>query len=232
MYQTNAIESEITVPQGEPEHLLASIGITQGITARESEDYRQLLAGVHDVADHILSLPNYVPHVSAERYPREDLHLPTSQEQEYGHAWAHKFLIRGNPTGRLLRGKNICLKDNIAVAGVPQFFGSDAIPPWTPNMDATVVRRALESGADIVGTTVCENFCNATSSFTSAQGVMHNPYARGYSSGGSTSGASALVGGGVVDIAIGADQGGSIRVPSSFCGCKFYKYLFYSMTDM
>lgn len=210
----------ITVPEKEPEHLLASIGITEGISASESEDYRQLLAGVHDVAEHILRLPDYVPHASAEQYPRENVRYPSEQEQDFGHAWAHRFLIRGNPTGRLLRGRTLCLKDNIAVAGVPQFFGSDAIPPWTPNMDATVLQRALEAGADVVGTTVCENFCNATSSFTSAQGVIHNPYATGYSSGGSTSGGSALVGGNLVDLAIGADQGGSIRVPSSFCGCK------------
>jgi hypothetical protein len=88
------------------------------------------------------------------------------EEQDFGHAWAHKFLICGNSAGQLLRGKTVCLKDNIAVAGVPQFFGTDAIPAWTPDADATVVSRALEAGADIVGTTICENFCNSTSSFT------------------------------------------------------------------
>jgi hypothetical protein len=50
---------------------------------------------------------------------------------------------------------------------------------------------------------------------------VHNPFAEGYSAGGSTSGGAAVVGGGLVDIALGADQGGSIRVPSSFCGCKY-----------
>jgi amidase len=142
-------------------------------------------------------------------------------EQNYGNAWAHKFAIRGNLEGELLKDKTVCLKDNIAVAGVPQFFGTDAIPAWTPSSDATVVTRALNAGANIVGTTICENFCNSTSSFTSAQGTVHNPYGSHYSAGGSTSGGSALVGGGLVDIAIGADQGGSIRVPSSFCGCTY-----------
>jgi hypothetical protein len=67
----------------------------------------------------------------------------------------------------------MCLKDNVAVAGVPQFFGTDAIPAWIPDFDATVVRRVLDAGADIVGTTICENFCNSTSSFT----VRHDPRA-------------------------------------------------------
>ncbi|KAF9691106.1 hypothetical protein EKO04_010638 [Ascochyta lentis] len=211
--------SEDLVGEGDVELLLANIGIDQGIAPDESGEYRQLLAAVHDVAEHILELPDYVVRPDTQRYPREQLYRPAENDQDFGSAWAHKFLIRGNPSGGVLRGKTVCLKDNIAVAGVPQFFGTDAIPAWTPEADATVVKRAYEAGADIVGTTICENFCNSTSSFTSAQGTVHNPYAQGYSAGGSTSGGSALVGGGSVDIALGADQGGSIRVPSSFCGC-------------
>lgn len=207
--------------EGEIELLLGSIGITNGIHTSESREYRQLLAAVHDAAEHLLELPDYVPNVKKDNYPREDLYRPSDNEQQFGNAWAHKFLIRGNPAGDLLRNKTVCIKDNIAVADVPQFFGTDAIAPWVPDADATVVLRVLDAGADIVGTTVCENLCNSTSSFTSAQGTVQNPYAYGYSAGGSTSGGSALVGGGAVDIAIGADQGGSIRVPSSFCGCKF-----------
>ena len=146
--------------------LLANIGITSGISATESGEYRQLLAAAHDVAEHILQLPDYLPHTDTERYPRENIHRPSEAEQDYGNAWAHKFLLRGNTAGRILRGKTVCLKDNVAVAGVPQFFGTDAIPAWIPESDATVVRRALDAGADIVGTTICENFCNSTSSFT------------------------------------------------------------------
>jgi amidase len=211
--------------------LLADIGITDGIPAHESKEYQQLLAAVHDVAEHILDLPDYTIPADQEKFPRQQLRRPFGEEQDLGNAWAHKFLIQGNPDGKLLRGKTVCLKDNIAVAGVPQFFGTDAIPAWTSKSDATVVKRVLDAGADIVGTTVCENFCNSTSSFTSAQGVIHNPYAEGYSAGGSTSGGSAVVGAGLVDIAIGADQGGSIRVPASFCGCMCPSLRYGSPTD-
>ena len=105
------------------------------------------------------------------------------------------------------------------MAGVPQFYGSDAFEPWTPVTDATVVTRVLDAGADIIGTSTCEHFCNSTASFTSAQGTVENPHGTGYSAGGSTSGGAALVAAGVTDIAIGTDQGGSIRVPSALCGC-------------
>lgn len=151
---------------GDAEQYLANIGITEGIEPAESSEYRQLLAAVHHVAEHILDLPDYLSHTDMEKYPREQVHRPVDNEQDFGHAWAHKFLIRGNPEGEMLKGKTVCLKDNIAVAGVPQFFGTNAIPPWTPDSDATVVSRVLNAGADIVGTTVCENFCNSTSSFT------------------------------------------------------------------
>jgi hypothetical protein len=154
------------VAAGDAELLLANIGITEGISPTESGEYRQLLAAVHDVAEHILQLPDYISRTDFERYPREQVHRATDDQQDFGHAWAHKFLIRGNPGGQLLKGKTVCLKDNIAVAGVPQFFGTDAIPPWTPESDATVVTRALDAGANVVGTTICENFCNSTSSFT------------------------------------------------------------------
>ncbi|KAH7084691.1 amidase signature domain-containing protein [Paraphoma chrysanthemicola] len=211
--------SEHLASAGDAELTLASIGITDGISPADSDNYRQLLGAVHDVAEHILRLPDYIARTDIDKYPRERIQRPSKDEQDFGHAWAHKFHVAGNPDGNLLRGKSLCLKDNVAVAGVPQFFGTDAIPAWTPSSDATVVKRALDAGADIVGTTICENFCNSTSSFTSAQGTVHNPYAEGYSAGGSTSGGAAVVGGGLVDLAIGADQGGSIRVPSSFCGC-------------
>jgi amidase len=182
---------------------LKSIGITNGIPANESADYHQLLAAVHDVVEHIIQLPDYVPPASKGKYPRERLHRPSNEEQDFGHSWAHKFLIRGDSTGTKLRGKTVCLKDNVSVTGVPQCFRTDAIPAWTPESDATVVSRVLDAGADVVGTIICENFCNSTSSFTSAQGTVHNPYAEGYSAGGSTSGGSAVVGGGLVDFAIG-----------------------------
>jgi amidase len=201
-----------------PKQLLETIGITHGLRNGECEEYSQLLAGLDECAQHIASLPDYEPQPRT-RYPRKNIHRPAAEESVLGHAWAHKFHIRGNHQGRSLKGKTVCVKDCIAVADVPQFFGTDAVGPWTPRVDATVVTRALDAGADIVGTATCENFCNSTSSFTSAQGVVDNPYAEGYSAGGSTSGGAALVGGGYVDVAIGADQGGSVRVPAAFCGC-------------
>ncbi|KAJ1331029.1 amidase [Microdochium nivale] len=223
------------VKKGDAEKLLAEIGC--GIPPGDSDDYHVLLAAVHDCAEQLEAMPDYQPAPDRKRYPREDVRrLDAPGEQEFGAAWAHRFLIRGATTAAAaaksspgsdlpppLAGKKVCVKDCIAVADVPQFFGSDAFPAWTPSTDAVVVTRVLDAGADVHGTCVCEAFCNSTSSFTSAQGTVENSHAAGYSAGGSTSGGGALVGGGVMDIAIGTDQGGSIRVPSSLCGCVGFK---------
>src|SRR5262249_49194532 len=70
----------------------------------------------------------------------------------------------------------------------------------------------------IAGKAHCEYFCFSGGSHTSAHGPVVNPRKPNYSAGGSSSGSAALLAAGEVDLAIGGDQGGSIRMPSSFCG--------------
>ncbi|KAF9891205.1 hypothetical protein FE257_004769 [Aspergillus nanangensis] len=212
-----SISPDNPVKKEDVNELLKRIGVS--VREEEEDDFHTLLAAVHDCAESVSKLPDYQPIPDLEKYPRQNLRRPSPDEQVFGHAWAHRFLIRGNPEGGLLAGKSISLKDCIAVAGVPQLHGSDVIPSWTPSTDATVVTRLLDAGADIVGTSTCENLCSSTSSYTSAQGIIENPFAPGYSAGGSTSGGAALVAGELVDITIGGDQGGSVRVPAALCGC-------------
>src|SRR5439155_1662480 len=79
--------------------------------------------------------------------------------------------------------------------------------------DATIVTRILDAGGEIAGKSVCESLCLSCSSHTADTGPTHNPHKRGYSAGGSSSGSAALLAAGAVDLAIGGDQGGSIRMP-------------------
>ncbi|KAK5789343.1 hypothetical protein VI817_008467 [Penicillium citrinum] len=202
---------------GDAEALIEPLGLT--IDPNESSDFHTLLAAVHDCAEGVNALPDYQPVPNKTKYPRENVRRCTAEEQVFGQAWSHKFLIRGNPEGGVLAGKSVSVKDVVAVADVPQLLGSDVTPAWTPSTDATVVTRLLDAGASIHGTSTCEHYCHSTSSYTSAQGTIENPHAPGYSAGGSTSGGAALVSGGLVDITIGGDQGGSIRVPAALCGC-------------
>jgi amidase len=139
-------------------------------------------------------------------------------------AWAYRFnLSHKSPPSTLLKDKTLCIKDNICVAGVPCLVGTETFTGWVPKMDATVVTRILEAGGIIKGKAVCENLSTSAASFTAATGPVDNPYAKGYSAGGSSSGTANLVAKGEVDLGIGADQGGSIRIPASLCGLFGFK---------
>lgn len=109
------------------------------------------------------------------------------------------------------------------MADVPCLLGTDTFTGWVPKTDATVVTRILASGGIITGKAVCENLSRGAVSGTSASGPVDNPYAKGYSAGGSSSGTAALVASGAVDLGIGCDQGGSIRIPASLCGLYGFK---------
>ena len=106
----------------------------------------------------------------------------------------------------------------MCIAGVPMMNGASTLEGYVPDVDATIVTRILDAGGTILGKAVCEYFCFSGGSHTSASGPVHNPHRHGCSAGGSSSGSAALVAAGEVDMAIGGDQGGSIRIPSSFCG--------------
>lgn len=164
------------------------------------------------------SSADYVPPVNEDRFPREAIHFPEPAQNSHG-AWAWKCtVVDKHKNDGKLSGKTFALKDNVTLKGVPMLLGTNFIRDFTPDCDATVATRLLEAGGTILGKAVCENMCHSATSHSSATGVVENPCAKGYSAGGSSSGAGVLVALGEVDGAIGADQGGSIRVPAANCG--------------
>jgi amidase len=150
------------------------------------------------------------------KYARTPGSRPSDEENPHG-AWYVRTTIEGAPEGKL-KGKTVAIKDNVCIAGVPMMNGASTLEGYVPDVDATIVTRILDAGGTIVGKAVCEYFCFSGGSHTSASGPVHNPHKHGHSAGGSSSGSAALVAAGEVDMAIGGDQGGSIRIPSSFCG--------------
>ena len=163
--------------------------------------------------DALDAMPDNLPEVA---YPRTSGYRPPAEENPYN-AWYVKTDIKGAPRGPLA-GRTIALKDNICLAGVPMMNGASTLKGYVPDVDATVVTRLLDAGAVIKGKAHCEYFCFSGGSHTNATGPVQNPRKLGHTTGGSSSGSGALVAAGEVDIAIGGDQGGSIRMPASFCG--------------
>src|SRR5271169_6826971 len=159
------------------------------------------------------AMPDEVP---AVKYPRGAGYRPQGDENRYG-AWYVKTAIKGAPDGKLA-SRRIALKDNVCLAGVPMMIGADILEGYVPDVDATIVERILDAGGEVAGKAVCEYYCVSGGSHTSSTGPVQNPRKAGYTTGGSSSGSAALVAAGDVDMAIGGDQAGSIRIPASFCG--------------
>jgi amidase len=194
---------------------LHSVAADLGMTMSDADiaSYLAILQPNFAAYDVVDAMPDYLPTV---KYPRTPGYKPEGDENKYN-AWYIKTIIKGAPAGKLA-GKTIVLKDNVCLAGVPMMNGASTLEGYTPDIDATIVTRILDAGGTIVGKAHCEYFCFSGGSHTNAVGPVHNPHKVGYSAGGSSSGSAALLVAREVDMAIGGDQGGSIRMPSAYCG--------------
>src|SRR5580698_761473 len=183
------------------------------LTDEDVTSFRGLMQGSVDAYNAVAAMPDEVPIV---KYPRTPGYRPGPEENPRN-AWYRKATVKGAARGKL-KGKVVALKDNIMLAGVPMMNGSSTLEGYVPDFDATIVTRMLDAGAEIAGKVHCESFCISGGSHTNSTGPVHNPHKMGYSAGGSSSGSAVVVALGEVDMAIGGDQGGSIRMPSSFSG--------------
>lgn len=125
-------------------------------------------------------------------------------------------------SGRLA-GMRVVIKDNVAIAGIPMTCGSRVLQGFVPTVDATVVTRMLDAGAEIVGVANMEDMAFSGGSETSYYGPIDNPCDRSRVAGGSSGGSAASLAYPWVDIAIGGDQGGSVRIPAAWCGVIGHK---------
>ncbi|HWD02871.1 MAG TPA: amidase [Amycolatopsis sp.] len=187
------------------------------LSTAELEEYRSAVAGTLTASENVEKLYER----SAPPTPERASRTPDAAQNRWG-AWYVTTSISESRQGPL-SGRTVAVKDNVAVAGVPMMNGSRTVEGFVPRRDATVVRRLLDAGATIAGKSVCEDLCFSGASFTSQPGPVRNPWDDTRNAGGSSSGSAALVAVGEVDLALGGDQGGSIRIPSSFCGIVGHK---------
>jgi len=196
---------------GEIESIARELGMH--FDAADTAFFQKLLAPFAATPSLLDAMPDDLPPV---RYPRTPGRRPPPEENPLG-AWYVKTRIEGAAKGPLA-GRTVALKDNVLVAGVPMMNGTTLLEGYVPPVDATVATRILDAGGTIAGKAVCESWCFSGGSHTSDTGPVRNPRDPSRTAGGSSSGSAALVAAGEVDMAIGCDQGGSIRVPASFCG--------------
>jgi len=129
---------------------------------------------------------------------------------------------KGNDLG-VLHGVPVGIKDLQKTKGVRTTFGSLAYKEHIPEEDSIVVRRLRASGAIILGKTNTSEFgISATTENGLVKGCT-NPWDAKMTAGGSSGGSAAGVAAGLCPLAQGSDGGGSIRIPSSFCGVFGFK---------
>ena len=119
-----------------------------------------------------------------------------------------------------LQGLTLGIKDLFDIAGIVTGAGN---PDWfagaaPATATATAVARLVGAGGRIVGKTITDELAFSLNGENAHYGTPKNPAAPGRIPGGSSAGSASATAGGLVDIGLGTDTGGSVRLPSSYCG--------------
>jgi len=122
-----------------------------------------------------------------------------------------------------LLGVPITVKDALPVAGLRFTAGSTFYRDNVATKDAGAVRRLKEAGAIVLGKTNCPDMSASAETRNLIVGLTRNPWRPDHSAGGSSGGEAALIASGGSPLGLGADFGGSIRIPAAFCGVLGFK---------
>lgn len=122
-----------------------------------------------------------------------------------------------------LRDLKFGIKDIILTKGVRTTAGSKILKDFIPNENAYVIDKILAEGGEIIGKTNTHEFALGATNTSSLIGPAKNPYDPERISGGSSGGSAVAVALGLVDVGIGTDTGGSVRIPASLCGVIGFK---------
>ncbi|MDF5753581.1 amidase family protein [Spongiactinospora sp. TRM90649] len=126
------------------------------------------------------------------------------------------------PAGPLY-GLPFALKDSIGTAHLPTTAATPGLRNWRPGRDAPIARRLLDAGGTLMGKQALGELSFGMTGDNPAFGTVGNPYNESYIVGGSSGGTAAGVAAGLVPAALGADTGGSCRIPAALCGCVGFR---------
>jgi len=152
-------------------------------------------------------------------------YITVTAERAIAGARAAETAIAGGHCQGLLHGIPVALKDLIDVAGIPTTGGSILFKDRVPERDAAVARRMAQAGTALLGKTHMVEFAYGGVGINHHYGTPWNPWdARTHRiPGGSSSGSAVAVAAGLAPFALGSDTGGSVRIPSAFCGLVGFK---------
>lgn len=164
-----------------------------------------------EVLDAVLErMDRLEPALHAYCTPTPDLARRTAERVE-------SAIANGEDVGALA-GVPVAVKDLICTAGIRTVSGSNAYKDFVPEEDDVVVERLKNADAVIVGKTNVPEFGYSGVGHNLVFPTTRNPWNTDLTSGGSSAGSGAAVAAGMAPLALGSDGGGSVRIPSSFCG--------------
>ncbi|HVC93377.1 MAG TPA: amidase [Pirellulales bacterium] len=138
---------------------------------------------------------------------------------------AEEAVMRGDALGPL-HGVPLHVKDNLYVADSRTTFGSKLFEENVTVVDCPAVKRLRAAGMIVIGRTNTPEFGWKGVTDNRVFGPTRNPWNTDLTPGGSSGGAAAAVAAGLGPIGLGTDGGGSLRIPSSFCGVVGFKASF------
>jgi aspartyl-tRNA(Asn)/glutamyl-tRNA(Gln) amidotransferase subunit A len=130
------------------------------------------------------------------------------------------WLARPDETGP---GEPVAVKDLLDTAGLTTTYGSALFVDHVPDASADSVLLLEEGGYAVAGKTNLHEFAYGISSQNAHYGTVPNPIAPGRLAGGSSGGSAAVIAARDVELALGTDSAGSIRIPAAWCGCVGFK---------
>lgn len=174
---------------------------------------------VDEALEAAASLSESVDHSAEESTPQrlQRESVGTMADDEFGALLDVYEESRSETDSGPLAGLEVAVKDVIAVADLQMTCGAESFS-CVPLTDAAVVSRLLDAGARLRGKANTDAFAfGPTGEFSERREVI-NPTAPDRVPGGSSSGSAAAVASGLVDLTLGTDTGGSVRIPSACCG--------------
>jgi amidase len=189
------------------------------LSQEELEAFQSMLPGMFASLDELDQKPTNLPPVT---YRDRDLGVRPRPEDDPLNAIVRRCSVKGAASGKLA-GKRLGIKDNVCIAGLPMTCASLVLDGYVPDIDATIITRILDAGGEVTAVLNMDNFAFSGGGHTSAYGPTRNQHNPEHSAGGSSGGSGAALSYDDIDMTIGGDQGGSIRIPASWCGVVGHK---------
>ena len=130
---------------------------------------------------------------------------------------AEQAVMRGEPLGAL-HGLPVGIKDMVDTAGLRTTYGSKVFQDHIPGRDHGLVTRLRGAGAIVHWKTNTPEWAAGGNTFNPVYGVSGNPFAPELTCGGSSGGSGIALATGMLPLAHGSDNAGSLRIPAAFCG--------------